>query len=80
VKTSYALSREAGAYRYVQDIVTAQGAALAQDLSEGAVIMLCGSLAMQRGVFAAFEDVLQDAGEQTLEDYRAAGQVLIDCY
>lgn len=80
VKTSYALSREAGAYRYVQDIVTAQGAALAQDLSEGAVIMLCGSLAMQRGVFAALEDVLQDAGEQTLEDYRAAGQVLIDCY
>ncbi|MEM9528003.1 MAG: hypothetical protein AAGA31_15420, partial [Bacteroidota bacterium] len=77
---SLAFSREESKYRYVQDIITAQAIEFARELAAGAVVMICGSLAMQKGVFAALEEALKQLDNGTLAYYQDTGQVLTDCY
>ncbi|MEM9259410.1 MAG: hypothetical protein AAGA62_07165, partial [Bacteroidota bacterium] len=75
-----AFSREESQYHYVQDIITAHANEFAREMAAGAVVMICGSLAMQKGVFAALEEALQQSDMGTLAHYQNTGQVLTDCY
>lgn len=77
IRTCY--SRE-GDKRYVQDLVLSDRQTVLQTLREGGVLMLCGSLNMQRGVLDNLESLLEDEGGRTLEAYIERGQLLMDCY
>ncbi|MET0362910.1 MAG: NADPH cytochrome P450 oxidoreductase family protein [Sphingobium sp.] len=66
-----------GRGRYVQDVVAAEGAALAEWLGDDGAIMLCGGLAMGKSVENALEQAL---GAGWLADARAAGRYHSDLY
>ena len=76
IQTCY--SRE-GDRRYVQDLVLEDRQTVLQTLRGGGVLMLCGSLDMQRGVLDNLESLLEAEGT-TLEGYMEKGQLLMDCY
>ncbi|MET0364955.1 MAG: NADPH cytochrome P450 oxidoreductase family protein [Sphingobium sp.] len=73
-----AYSRLAGGQgRYVQDVVTAEGEALAPWLGGQGAIMLCGGLAMGKEVEAAIERAL---GSEWVAMARADGRYRADLY
>lgn len=74
-----ALSREAN-HDYVMDLIMRDATFFIDLLTQGGVIMICGSLAMQRDVESALEDLCQERTDIRLMDYKANGQVLTDCY
>ncbi|MEN0005748.1 MAG: PepSY domain-containing protein [Bacteroidota bacterium] len=75
-----AYSRTDGPYHYVQDIIHDQSAPLANDLKSGAIVMICGSLAMLKGVLAVLDAAVQQYNEQPISHYQEGGQILSDCY
>ena len=77
IRTCY--SRE-GAKRYVQDLVLEDRETVLHTLREGGVLMLCGSLNMQRGVLDNLESLLEAEEGMTLDGYIKSGQLLMDCY
>ncbi|WP_420592961.1 PepSY domain-containing protein [Robiginitalea biformata] len=77
IRTCY--SRE-GAKRYVQDLVLEDRETVLHTLREGGVLMLCGSLNMQRGVLDNLESLLEAEEGMTLDGYIERGQLLMDCY
>lgn len=70
-----AYSRE-GNREYVKDILARNADSLANSLRNGEVIMICGSLAMERNVLELLENVCK----KPVAFYRANGQILTDCY
>ena len=74
-----AYSRE-GDRQYVSDLLARDADQIASLLKRNGVVMLCGSLAMQRDVFALLETSCQTQLGQPLSHYQAHGQVLTDCY
>jgi len=70
-----ALSREAN-HDYVMDLISRDSEFFIDLLHQGGVIMICGSLAMQRDV----ETTLQNIFGKDLSDYKANKQLLSDCY
>ncbi len=74
-----AYSRE-GDRQYVSDLLTRDADQIASLLETNGVVMICGSLAMQRDVFALLETICQTKLGQLLSYYQAHGQVLTDCY
>ncbi|WP_411274827.1 PepSY domain-containing protein [Daejeonella sp.] len=72
-------SRE-GEKKYVKDILAPDETFVARCLSEGGVIMICGSLAMQRDVIKLLEGICQRIGHKGISFYEARGQILTDCY
>ncbi|MEM8887636.1 MAG: PepSY domain-containing protein [Bacteroidota bacterium] len=73
-------SREAGAHKYVQDLVWEQGSEIIKELSRGASIMICGSIAMQEGVLAVLDDFTQLHLELPIDHFQDNDQILTDCY
>jgi sulfite reductase (NADPH) flavoprotein alpha-component len=49
-------------------------------LSQGGVVMICGSLAMQKDVEAVLDELCLTRASMGIADYKAKGQVLTDCY
>ena len=49
-------------------------------LSQGGVIMICGSLAMQRDVEHVLNELCLNKTANGIADYKTKGQVLTDCY
>lgn len=49
-------------------------------LKNDGVIMICGSLAMQKDVEAILNDLCLSNGTKTLLEYKENGQLLTDCY
>ena len=65
---------------YVQDILFQHKEEVAQTLTNGGTIMLCGSLAMQNGVLNTLEEITKTQLKQPLSDFENNGQLLMDCY
>lgn len=74
-----ALSRE-GNKQYVYDLVNRDGIWLAQLLDRGGVIMICGSLTMQKDVMNALETICQTENATSISSYQSRNQVRTDCY
>lgn len=74
-----ALSREAE-HIYVMDLIKRDTAFFVNLLKQGGVIMICGSLAMQKDVEAIFNNLCRENEIKNLEEYKKNGQLLTDCY
>ena len=79
-KFIFALSKEESEFSYVQEIVQQKAAAIAIDLDKGAVIMLCGSLAMNRSVLEVIGQSTLKFSQRPLSFYKNKHQILSDCY
>ncbi len=75
-----AYSKELEGEKYVQNILEKQPDYYAQQLSKGAVFMICGSLTMRDGVLAVLERIAQQHLPKPLSYYQNRGQILTDCY
>lgn len=73
-----ALSRE-GNRQYVYDLLERDSESIGEKLKDGAVFMLCGSLAMQKDVLSVLEKASEKHGKK-LADFQASGQIKMDCY
>ncbi|CAL2090705.1 FAD-binding oxidoreductase [Tenacibaculum sp. 190524A05c] len=72
-------SREAKEKRYVQDVIQTQIDTIISYLENGAIIMICGAIAMQNEVFSILEEALSKRN-QALSFYEKRKQILVDCY
>lgn len=73
-----ALSREANHF-YVMDLIKRDADFFMDLLSQGGIIMICGSLAMQKDVESALDEILVQTA-LTISDYKVKGQIVTDCY
>jgi sulfite reductase (NADPH) flavoprotein alpha-component len=74
-----ALSRE-GNKQYVYDLINKDCDWLVDVLSRGGVIMICGSLTMQKDVMNQLENICQVKKGISISLYQSLGQILTDCY
>jgi len=74
-----ALSREAERM-YVSDCILMNSKDVWQVLQNGGVIMICGSLAMQRDVMSALEKICNEHGGDAFSSFLDCGRILTDCY
>jgi sulfite reductase (NADPH) flavoprotein alpha-component len=74
-----ALSREAEHY-HVMDLIKRDAAFFTDLLIQGGVVMICGSLAMQKDVETVLDTLCLSRTTMGISDYKAKGQVLTDCY
>lgn len=73
-----ALSREEE-HQYVMDLIKRDAAFFIDLLKQEGIIMICGSLAMQKDVESVLDEILSQTA-LNISDYKAKGQVLTDCY
>ncbi|WP_281298489.1 PepSY domain-containing protein [Flavobacterium limnophilum] len=74
-----ALSREKNHF-YVMDLIKRDAGFFMDLLSQGGVIMICGSLAMQKDVESVLDELCLAKTAKGIADYKAKGQILTDCY
>jgi sulfite reductase (NADPH) flavoprotein alpha-component len=74
-----AYSRE-GTRAYVTDMLANDGQFIAEALGSNGVIMLCGSLAMQKNVIELLDQLCHQYLGQTVSYYQSRSQILMDCY
>lgn len=74
-----AYSREANLC-YVMDLILNDAAFFADVLNNGGIVMICGSLAMQRDVEVTLNSVCLERNGKNLSYYNSNGQILTDCY
>ena len=75
-----AYSRSGGAKLYVQHLLEKDAHLLAQTLKGRGIIMLCGSIAMQREVTNVLEQICVAHNGKKLSYYQNNGQLKMDCY
>jgi sulfite reductase (NADPH) flavoprotein alpha-component len=63
---------------YVQNLVQRDSKFIAKSLENDAIIMICGSLAMQNAVVKVLESICENELNSSLNHYKK--QVLMDCY
>ncbi|SNR43986.1 PepSY domain-containing protein [Flavobacterium sp. ov086] len=74
-----ALSREANQF-YVMDLIKRDADFFTDLLQQGGVIMICGSLAMQKDVESILDSLCLAKKTKSISEYKENGQVLTDCY
>lgn len=74
-----ALSREEEHF-YVMDLIKRDADFFIHLLHQGGVIMICGSLAMQKDVEAILDKLCTEKKTNNIAHYRENGQLLTDCY
>jgi sulfite reductase (NADPH) flavoprotein alpha-component len=74
-----AFSRE-GKKQYVSDLIKNDATFVADVLERGGVIMICGSLAMQKDVMELLETITQEKMDKSVSYYRSRDQIRTDCY
>ncbi|MBF6658425.1 PepSY domain-containing protein [Flavobacterium columnare] len=74
-----ALSRE-GNQSYVTDLVNRDLDFIFQILEEEGVLMICGSLAMQKDIETLLENYALRNDTKKIDFYKSKEQILIDCY
>lgn len=79
VQLHTSFSREANK-QYVQDSVLEQKELVIRSIISGGTIMICGSLAMQHNVLDVLEQILQENGTITFDEFEKSGQLKTDCY
>ncbi|WP_020528352.1 PepSY domain-containing protein [Flexithrix dorotheae] len=75
-----AYSRNGGSKTYVQDLIEKDSQIIAQTLREKGVIMICGSIAMQKGVTESLEKICKTHNKKPLSYYQNKKQLRMDCY
>jgi len=76
-----AYSREADHEKtYVQDLVTRDANLIAQALCNNGIIMICGSIAMQKGVIEVLNQISLKQTNKSLSYFENNGQIKMDCY
>lgn len=75
-----AFSRETEQKIYVGDLIRRDGEQLVQLLKKGAIIYICGSLAMQQNVLDELEIACRRVAGKSLNSFQKKGQVKMDCY
>ena len=66
-------------HHYVMDLIQQDAAFFLDLLQKGGIIMICGSLAMQKDVETILGELLVQTNS-SISDYKAKGQILTDCY
>ncbi|MEP7093557.1 MAG: PepSY domain-containing protein [Flavobacterium sp.] len=74
-----ALSREAE-HIYVMDLIKRDATFFVDLLQQNGVIMICGSLAMQKDVETILDELCQTNGIKNISHYKNNRQLLTDCY
>jgi len=74
-----ALSRQAEHF-YVMDLIKRDAAFFIDLLKQGGVIMICGSLAMQKDVESILDHLCLENKTKNILEYKNNGQLLTDCY
>lgn len=75
-----ALSREQKKKIYVQHLLKSKAFFISQTLNNKGVIMICGSVSMQKEVTQVLEDICRKNNQKSLSFYQNKGQLKIDCY
>ncbi|MBW4888762.1 PepSY domain-containing protein [Mucilaginibacter sp. HMF5004] len=78
-KLSIAFSRE-GSRQYVGDLIANDADIIAAVLKKGGVLMICGSLTMQKDVMRLLETICITKTDKGLSFYQSHNQVRTDCY
>lgn len=78
-KLNVAYSRE-GNKQYVSDLIHIDADIIAKKLIESSVIMICGSLSMQKDILLVLERICQENTNHPLSFYQSRNQILTDCY
>ncbi|WP_207532288.1 PepSY domain-containing protein [Desertivirga arenae] len=74
-----ALSREENK-QYVSNLVERDASFIAGSLANKGVIMLCGSLSMQKDMITLLNNICTTQNGKDLSYYQSHGQLLMDCY
>lgn len=74
-----AFSREEKS-QYVMDLIRQDAIAFIELLANNGVIMICGSLRMQKDVEAVLEELSMAKNQKSLSYYKEKNQILTDCY
>ena len=79
-KVRYAFSQDPiEKKQYVQDVLAEEHKYLCKALENDFVVLICGSIAMQKNVLRMIERLLNDS-TTSLEKCQQNGQILFDCY
>ncbi len=74
-----AFSREGGR-QYVTNLIREDATLFIQALTNGSVIMLCGSLSMEKDVLALLDELCATHQIKSVKHYQSKGQIISDCY
>ncbi|RYD78406.1 MAG: hypothetical protein EOP55_07225 [Sphingobacteriales bacterium] len=69
-----------GVKQYVSDLVALDAALIAEKLIDSSVIMICGSLSMQKDVLSVLATICSEKTPHPLSFYQSRNQILMDCY
>lgn len=75
-----AYSRVGAEKIYVQHLIARDGKLFAEALKNGSILLICGSISMQREVIDALTKICEENGLKPLNHYQKRGQVKMDCY
>jgi len=75
-----ALSQEQEDKVYVQHLIKRDGKKIAETLKNKGVIMICGSIVMQKDVTQTLEAICKQHLQKPLRYYQNKGSILMDCY
>ncbi|MHA7942594.1 PepSY domain-containing protein [Formosa sp. 3Alg 14/1] len=79
-KLEIAYSRQHNNKLYVQHLLERDAEQVAQVLKQKGVILICGSIAMQKDVLIVLEAICDRYLEHPLSVYKNKGQLKLDCY
>ena len=69
-----------GVKQYVSDLIALDAALIAEKLIDSSVIMICGSLSMQKDVLSVLATICSEKTPHPLSFYQSRNQILMDCY
>lgn len=75
-----AYSQELENKMYVQDLIAKEADVIATTLKNGGILMICGSIAMQKEVMKTLEMITITSLNQPLSTFKKQQQIKIDCY
>ncbi|RNL56126.1 PepSY domain-containing protein [Pedobacter jejuensis] len=78
-KLNVAYSR-AESKQYVSHLIASDSALIAENLLNGGVVMICGSLSMQKDILVILDEVCATQTNNPLSFYQSRNQILMDCY
>ena len=78
-KLSTAYSRS-GNKQYVSHLIAADGKMIAESLMQSAVIMICGSLSMQKDLLIILAEICSTRTAHPISFYQSRNQIRMDCY
>lgn len=79
LKLNVAYSR-VGEKQYVSHLISKDAELIAKSLKQSAVIMLCGSLSMQKDILIILSQICLEKTGHPLSFYQSRNQILMDCY